>query len=187
MTIEQSHGKARPTLPRSSDLAVVETVRDPSEGRSEGGRFAAGNRTAVGARWKNACKKLLGSFAAGNPEAAAAVARDSWRLFTATMRDLPSDGAQVRQLAALGARHAALSAFFTARAADVGLDSEQGIAFGQLASHHGQRAERLAVTTLDLATKYASKTGAGADIEGSLRAAQRAFQKNLAAKAGGAP
>lgn len=185
MTIETSHGKARPTLPRSSDLATVETVKDPSAGRSEGGRFAAGNRTAVGAKWKNACRKLLGSFAAGNPEAAAAVARDSWRLFTATMRELPADGAQVRQLAALGARHAALASYFTARSADVGLDTDEGIRFGAIASQHGQRAERLAVTTLDIATKTATKTGAGADIKAGIVEAQRAFQAQRAkAKAG---
>lgn len=182
MTIEASHGKARPTLPRASDLVPVETVRDPSDGRSAGGRFAEGNRTAVGAKWKNACKKLLGSFAAGNPEAAAAVARDSWRLFSATMRELPSDGAQVRQLAALGARHAALSAFFTARAATAGLDTDEGVRFGAIASQHGQRAERLAVTTLDIATKMAGKAGPGAAIETSLVQAQKAFQAKLAAK-----
>lgn len=183
MTIEQSHGKARPTLPRASDLAPVETAREPSEGRAEHGRFAAGNRTAVGARWKNACRKLLGSFAEGNPEAAAAVARDSWRLFSATMRELPSDGAQVRQLAALGARHAALSAFFTARSADVGLDSDDGIRFGSIASQHGQRAERLAVTVLDIATKLAAKAGPTATLEADIVARQRAFQRKLAAKA----
>lgn len=186
MTIEQSHGKARPTLPRSSDLAPVETVRDPSEGRTEGGRFAAGNRTAVGAKWKNACKKLLGSYASENPEGAAQVARDSWRLFTAAIRELPSDGAQVRQLAALAARHAAMSAFFTARAAERGLDTPDGIAFGNLASHHGQRAERLTVTTLDVATKMAARSSSKS-IEATVAEQQRAFQKALAqkAKAGG--
>lgn len=154
MTIERSHGKARPTLPRSSDLSPVETVPTPSEGRDAGGRFASGNRIAHGSRWRATIRRLLGRGATS--EQAESVARQAYRLYCALLRELPSDGPSVRMLAALQARHAALAAFFTDRAAEVGLDTPEGMAALERASKDGQRAERLAVTALDVSTKLAS-------------------------------
>lgn len=151
MSIEQSHGKARPTLPRSSDLEPVETVADPSEGRAPGGRFAPGNRLAEGQRWKASIRKLLGKGA--STEQAANLAREAFRLYLAVLRGLPSDGPTVRMLAALQARHAVLAAHFTDRAAELGLETPAGAAALEQATKHGQRAERLAVTTLDIAVK----------------------------------
>jgi hypothetical protein len=155
MAIEISHGKARPTLPRSSDLSPVDTARDPSVGRTVGGRFGPGNKIANGARWKQAIKRLLGRVADG--QEAEAVGRDSWKIFLATLRAMPSDAAPVRSLVALHARHVAVASFFTNKAAAVGLDTKEGLAFLEVASHHGQRAERTAVTALDVATKLAKK------------------------------
>ncbi len=151
MTFERSHGKSRPTLPRSSDLAPVETDRDPRQGRTAGGHFAAGNRVGVGARWKASIKRLLGRGASG--EQAEQVAREAFRLYLAVLRDMPSDGASVRMLVALQARHAAIAAFFTDRAAFLGLDGPEGTAALDIAAKHGQRAERLAVTSLDVSTR----------------------------------
>jgi hypothetical protein len=158
MAIEQSHGKARPVLPRSSDLAPVEAERNPLEGRSEAGHFAAGNRLGVGARWKASIKKLLGK--AADETIAKAVGADATRVYLAVLRSMPSDAAPVRSLVALHARHIAVAAYFTDRAAAVGLDTEQGLAFLQVASNHGQRAERTAVTALDVATKLAKGSDA---------------------------
>lgn len=154
MALEQSHGKARPTLPRSSDLSEVQTVREPTEGRGDGGRFAAGNRIAIGAKWKASVKKLLGRT--GDDSATEVVGRDSWKIYLATLRAMPSDAAPVRSLVALHARHVAVAGYFTNRAAEVGLDTKEGLAFLEIASHHGQRAERTAVTALDVATKLAA-------------------------------
>jgi hypothetical protein len=56
MAFEQSHGKARPTLPRASDLEPAEAAPKPREGRTPGGHFAAGNRIGIGARWKATLK-----------------------------------------------------------------------------------------------------------------------------------
>lgn len=153
--IERSHGKARPTLPRSSDLRVVEAERNPREGRTQGGHFAGGNRIGIGARWKNSIKKLLGK--AADDSIAQAVGSDAWRVYLATLRAMPSDEAPVRSLVALHARHVAVAGFFTHRAAEAGLDTKEGLAFLDVASHHGQRAERTAVTALDVATKLAAK------------------------------
>lgn len=151
MTIEQSHGKARPTLPRSSDLSDIKAASNPSDGRGAGGRFAAGNSVGIGAREKNAIKRLLGPTASSN-----AVIRDARKLFAACLRDMPSDGANVRQLVALQARHGALAAYYAARAAELGLDTVDGAIADDRAMKHGQRAERLAVTSLDIATKLAA-------------------------------
>lgn len=162
MTIEMSHGKARPVLPRSSDLQSVEADRNPRDGRTQGGHFAAGNRIGVGARWKASVKKLLGRTA--DDTITAAVGADAWRVYLATLRSMPSDAAPVRSLVALHARHVAVAGYFTNRAAEVGLDTKEGLAFLEVASHHGQRAERTAVTALDVSTKLAaSQTKAPAD------------------------
>lgn len=154
MTIERSHGKARPTLVRSSDLAPVETARDPAAGRDASGRFGPGNRVSIGQGWKAVVRRMLGK-GASDPEAVA-VQRDTVKLFRAIVRELPSDGATVRQLAALQARHTALSAFYGAKAAELGLGSEAGVQAAEQSTKHGQRAERLAVTCLDVATKMAA-------------------------------
>lgn len=154
MTIESSHGKARPTLPRSSDLRVVETAPTPTEGRDPGGRFGAGNQIASGSRWRASIRKLLGKGATN--EQAEAVARQAFRLYCALLRELPSDGPSVRVLAALEARHAALAAYFTDRAAELGFDCDAGAAALEQATKHGTRAERLAVTCIDVATRFAT-------------------------------
>jgi hypothetical protein len=159
VSTEQSHGKARTVLPRSSDLTEVETVRDPSDGRSTSGRFAPGNRVAEGQRWKASVRRLLGKGASN--ETAAQVARQAWKLYLALLRELPSDGPSVRVLAALEGRHAALAAFWTDRAGELGFESEAGLLALEQATKHGQRAERLAVTCLDIATKLKAKSAKG--------------------------
>jgi hypothetical protein len=175
VSIEQSNGKARPTLPRSSDLKPVETVPDPSEGRAPGGRFAPGNRISEGQRWKASIRKLLGKGASS--EQAANLAREAFRLYLAVLRGLPSDGPTVRMLAALQARHAVLAAFFTDRAAELGLETDAGAVALEQATKHGQRAERLAVTTLDVATKlHGSKPD---PMTSSLNAGRAEFQRTL--------
>jgi hypothetical protein len=144
VTIESSHGKARPTLPRSSDLRVVETAPTPTEGRDPGGRFGAGNQIASGSRWRASIRKLLGKGATN--EQAEAVARQAFRLYCALLRELPSDGPSVRVLAA----------YFTDRAAELGFDCDAGAAALEQATKHGTRAERLAVTCIDVATRFAT-------------------------------
>lgn len=154
MTIELSHGKARPTLPRSGDLQLVGAEGEPNRNRAEGGRFAPGNDVGRGRGWKRAVAKMIGREVAD--PIAAAVAEDAWRLFSAAIREMPSDGATVRGLIAMKARHDALAGFWTAQAVDLGLATAKGIEAQELATKHGVRAERLAVTALDIATKLAA-------------------------------
>jgi hypothetical protein len=169
VTLERSHGKLRPGLPRSGDLAVVESDRKPSDGRSANGRFAAGNPIAKGARWKASIRKLIGRGASN--EEAESVARAGFRLYCALLRELPSDGPSVRSLAALQARHAALAAHFTDRAGELGFDTKDGAAAIESATKHGQRAERLAVTTLDVSTRLAASRPARNAVLDAIMAA----------------
>lgn len=164
MAIEQSHGKARPTLPRASDLQAVPAVPERARNHDERGRAAPGNTLARGRGWKTALRRMLGK---GTTDAEAiAVADDAWRLFVAMLGELPHDGPIVRSLAMRKARHDALGAFWSARAALVGLATEEGIKCEERATVHGQRAERLTVTAIDVATRLAkARADAGADVD----------------------
>lgn len=163
--IEQSHGKARPTLPRASDLSTIQTDGKPVTGRGPDGRFAPGNGSAIGARFVHTIRKCLGTKASDGE--AKVVARDARRVFAHLMRSLPSDAPPVRVLAAVHARHAALNAYFTAKAESAGLDTEKGLKLLEVADRQSQRAERVLVTCLDVATKIAKKSDAQ---DGSLLA-----------------
>jgi hypothetical protein len=160
MTIEKSHGKARPTLPRSSDLvAVPDTVDDRIRNHAGDGRFPVGNSASRGRGWKRAISKMLGRGVDDLDAVARAVSEDAWRLFIQTMRELPSDGAMVRARVTSMVRHQALEAFWGARAV-AQLGTPEGDLADDRASAHGQRAERLSVTALDIATRLAKATRA---------------------------
>lgn len=154
MTIERSHGKARPTLPRASDLTPPEAARNPTAGRGAAGRFAAGNRIGLGARWKATLKKALGTSGEGE---AGIVTADAQRVMTHVLRSLPSDAAPVRVLVGIHARHVALHAYFTSKAEAAGLDTPAGMRLLDCADRQSQRAERVLVTAHDLARVHASR------------------------------
>lgn len=166
MTIEHSHGKARPTLPRASDLGNTVVPQDPERDRQRDGRgrFATGNRLGVGRGALAAVRRLLGRGVTIADARALAVARDADRLFCATLRDLPHDGTAVRTLLASHARHAALSAFWAARASELGLTSPAAIQASIRSAEHDKRAERLIVTTLDVATRLAAQAAKAGTI-----------------------
>ncbi|MGA2451597.1 MAG: hypothetical protein ABTD50_23310 [Polyangiaceae bacterium] len=158
MTIELSHGKARPSLPRASDLQPVESVANPTDGRDASGRFKPGNRVSVGNRFKRTLRKVLGDKASSGE--AGIVASDARRVFSHILRSLPSDAAPVRALLAVHARHLSLHAFYSERAAAAGLDTEAGLAFLEVADRQSQRAERVLVTVHDLARVHAERAPA---------------------------
>jgi hypothetical protein len=156
MAIERSHGKARPTLPRRSDLSGSASAPDRSAGRDALGRFSGGNRESVGQGLKATLKKLLGPLADA-PEARA-IRRDAWRVFTGTMRAMASDAAPVRAIVSLYAGHVALAGYFRAKATAVGLDTDKGLRFLEVADRQSTRAERTIVTATDLAKVHAART-----------------------------
>ncbi len=62
----------------------------------------------------------------------------------------------MRALVAQRARHEALAGFWTQAAAAAGLTTKAGLAAAEQSMKHGQRAERVAVTALDIAIKFAA-------------------------------
>lgn len=149
MTFEKSHDKARPTLPRASDLRPAESDAKPTDQRGPGGRFAPGNRASVGAGLTAMLKKLLGPKS--NEPIAKAVRRDAWRVFAGTMKSMPSDAAPVRAMVSLYAGHLALASFYREKAAGLGLDTPAGMDMLVVADRQSQRAERVLVTAMDTA------------------------------------
>jgi len=170
VTIEQSHGKARPTLPRSSDLTDPHTECEPSGKRDARGRFAAGNDTATGRGWKAILRKHVTGALKGEAEP---LAREAWQLYQSLLSELPCDSPGVRQLVAARARAAVLSARYALLAAERGYGTEDGDAALELSTKLCQRAERLAVTSLDLSTKLAvvARRRKPADIHAEIAAA----------------
>src|ERR1700690_993106 len=155
MAFEQSHGKARPTLPRASDLESSESARKPPSGRGPGGHFAPGNRLSLGARFTNTIRKALGSKGATGE--AMVVARDARRVFGHVLAALPSDAAPIRALLSVYARHQSLHAYYTLKAEALGLDTEAGLKMLEVADRQSQRAERTLVTCHDLARVHSEK------------------------------
>ena len=172
MTVERSHGKARPTLVRADDLKATDAAPKPREGRTAGGHFAAGNPIGRGARFTHTIRKALGAKAATGE--ALVVARDARRVFGHVLAALPSDAAPVRALLAVYARHQALNAYYTAKAEAAGLDTPKGLELLQVADRQSQRAERVLVTCHDLARIHAEK-------ERSKPLTAEAFTKAMAA------
>lgn len=156
MTIEKSHGRARPTLPRASDLPKLEAAPERHGKRDAHGRFAPGNDAGRGRGVKHAIARMLGRLVQDADGVAMAVASDAVRLFNAKVKDLPSDGPVVRSQLALACQHEALNGFWLATAMKAGLATDEGIRAQELAMKHGARAERCMVTCLDLAGKLAA-------------------------------
>jgi hypothetical protein len=149
MTTRFTKGQARTETPRVKDLHLVETARDPSEGRGESGRFAPGNRHASGQGIKALIRRGV-----GDPNTP--MGKEALRLYAGLLRALPSDGPGVRQLVAAQARHASLAAYYSAEAAKVGLATDEGLKLAEAARSHDTTAQRLAVTGYDRAVREAA-------------------------------
>lgn len=179
MPIEQSHGKARATLPRARELpSSIPIPAAPIEApasRGAHGQFAPGNTIAAGRGLRLAVRRMLGRADETN-ETVAGVAMDAHRIYSAALATLPNDSAPVQQLVALHARHSALASYFSGRAAELGLESEQAIAIGALAIKHGERSERTLVTAIDVATRLSKATPAPLDLDAINAEAERATQ-----------
>lgn len=154
---ERSNGAMRPSLPQSYELpAVIEPDPNRTEGRDAMGRFAGPNPWAAGARWRQLIAEGLGKHTEHSSPVARELSRRAYRYFRSFLRDLPIDSATTRALTAQRARAAALADFYGLRAAELELTSPEALKAAEQAAKWCQRAERLAVTTLDIATRLAA-------------------------------
>ena len=151
---EFSHGKARPTLPRARALAVAPPVSEANHGRDAKGRFTGKDSPAYGRGWKTLIARMAGRELSGE---ALELGKASWRLYLALLSELPHDGPTVRTLAAAQARSAILSARYASRATELGLDTDAGMKSLELSVKLDMRAERLAVTSQDVAARLAKQ------------------------------
>jgi len=176
---ERSHGAMRPSLPQSYELpAAIEPVRSRTEGRDAAGRFVSGNPWAPGNRWRQLIAEGLGRHTQHDSDVARDLSRRAYRYFRSFLRDLPIDSATTRSLTAQRARAAALADFYGLEAARLQLTSAEALKAAEAAAKWCQRAERLAVTTLDIASRLA--TAARAHGDDDLAASRRVFQQQLA-------
>jgi hypothetical protein len=177
MALRFVKGSARTETPRLKDLAGPIPPPDPTKGRDSQGRFTNGNPVANGQGIKALIRKGLGD---PNDPATAELVRNATRLYLAILRDLPSDGAAVRQLIASQARHAVLATHYANAAAKAGLASDEGLALAEAARSHDTTAQRLSVTAYDRSVREAQarRDNEPDDIEHR----RRAFQAALAAK-----
>lgn len=156
MSLQNREGKLRPTLPSSSDILVPATVGEPAGQRGACGRFASSNGIARGAGWKHQVAESLGRGLKGE---AGELGRDAYRLYRAFLAELPYDCATSRALLAERARDTVLSARYGRRAAEVGLDTPEGREALRMAIALGARAERVAITSLDISVRLAKSAG----------------------------
>jgi len=166
VTLEHSHGKARPTLPRSRELAVLPTDGKPNRSRDARGRFTGLDSPSNGRGWKQLIGRMAGRELKGE---AAELGRAAWRLYLAQLEELPHTGPNVRSLVAAQARSAILSARYAQRAAELGLDTLAGRAALDMSAKLDARAERLAVTALDIAIRLAKAQRAGRVVDAHAR------------------
>jgi hypothetical protein len=171
---ERSHGAMRPSLPRSSDLATVaEPVASPTAGRDAQGRFAAANPWAAAAKWRSLIAEGLGRDLEGQ---AGELGKRAYRLFRAFLADLPVDCATVRSLVAQRARAATLADAYARRGQELGLDNPLGAAALAEALKWDARAERLTISSIDVANRMlavAKKRGDTIDLSKAIEVASQ--------------
>lgn len=160
MNFEASHGKARTTMPRASDVGELPEPPSPTVGRTAHGHFAAGNKQSGEALgWARAQRKVLAVHV--GDAAAKICARDAWSMYCALLREMPVKSAAVKSTLGLHSRHMALAAYYSTEASRAGLLTDRGIKLMAEATKHGERAERLLVTSFAAAKAGAKMAKAG--------------------------
>jgi len=154
VSIEQSHGKARPTLPRSRELFVTGKDPDQSNGSTEKGPFApAHGRKFRKGRWSAFFAEALGRDV--DSPGAREIGRKAWKLYRGYLAELPCVTVSTRSLCAARARAATLADFYASLGTRSGPHTEKGATWLGEALKWDQRAERLTVTCLDVSARQA--------------------------------
>jgi hypothetical protein len=145
---EHSHGKARPMLPRPSDVEATEprTARERLDGRRPDGTAAHGNVIALGRGWKSKIRRAVTLIGADIGGDAATIQRDTEVVYRALLSDAVTSGPLMRINASSCALEFTLAAYLHAKAIAAGLLTPEGERLEGRASQHRQRAERLSVT-----------------------------------------
>jgi hypothetical protein len=159
MSLRREHQKLRPQPARLKDVARRERSGERSRNHDAKGRFVAGNDAPKGRKLKSIIRRHLGRDATG--ASVEALFAETKEIFRALVKAVGSDAPQVQDTLARRARWGVLSAHYALRAADLGLDTEQGQACLELALKLDARAERLDVTALDLANRLDPRSGPG--------------------------
>lgn len=175
-TLEESHGRTRATRDRATALPNGPTAEDRHRtDRGANGRFAAGNRAAVGRSAKNviagreraalalALAKSVGPVI-GDSEDKAKLLGDVLRLYRDTLTELPAHSAVVLASAMNFARESAVASVLFNEATNAGLTSERGLQLLESAQRAEKRAEQASVHAFAIATRMAGKSGKSADV-----------------------
>lgn len=133
-TVELSRGKPRLTAPRPSDLGTVETAGDRDRDHGNDGRFVAGNRAAVGRSARRAltaplraAQRRVADAAQGQAAPVAdALLGDALAVYGSVRVELGSRSVLVLGPAVTYATETVLAGWFVRRAAETGLDTEEG-------------------------------------------------------------
>jgi len=156
MAFRREHSKLRPQPTRLKDVKRRERSGERSRNQDAKGRFTAGNNAPKGRAVKRIIRRYLGEGAASTDQVEA-LTQDTLVLFKAFKRALGNDAPQVQDTVARRARWGVLSAWYALHAAELGLGTEDGMAALDMALKLDARAERLDVTSIDLAERLVSK------------------------------
>jgi hypothetical protein len=164
------NGKVRTAPPRRKDQSGY-TAAERSRNHGVSGRFAPGNDAASRKAIRSLLKRQLGADA--STDEVEQLYRETMIQFRACLADLPSnDAAEVQDLTARRARWSVLSARYAAKAAEVGLFTEEGAKLIDVALKLDARAERLAVTARDEAERvHAARPKARNPVLAAIEAA----------------
>lgn len=178
MSIEWDNGDYRTARTRPSDLQTVPTDRDRRrQNHDDGGKFARGNRAAVGRGAKTVIERpeagLLDTLAEApdslaEPSEAVALARDVRTLYRAARRDVACESPMVLTALATWAREAVIAQHLLSKAALEGISTPAGLALVEAAQKAEHRSEKAALQAQGLAVKLATKRGKVVDAHGEV-------------------
>ncbi len=178
MALRFEKGKLRPQRRRLKDLPRTATASEPSQSRGPDGRFAPGNKAAVGRVVRESIKRQLGRDTTA-PQVEQ-LYRETLSLFRSHLAELPDDGSRIQSLVSRQARWEVIGARVATRALEVGIETPEGQRLLDTAMKLDARAERLAVTALDLAERAAADTPRGPAVDPILvRAAEIYAEQKL--------
>jgi hypothetical protein len=178
MSVENSHGKARLTSPRVSDMADEPTSGEhqaPKHGRGNQNAKYRGTQESVRAPLKAAVgdevRKALGGRV--TPQESRLVAGNALQIAGDAQREVGVVSPFVSHHVTRFGVNAALAGFYTQAAAEAGFDTERGLAMMEAAHKCEARAERAMVAADAAAKAFAGKRPKAIDLGEALAEAAK--------------